>query len=165
VKLSKVNILCLMGVFIALSAVGAVIKVPSPSGTVAFDSAPGFLAALFLGPAYGALSAALGHLFTGFFAGFPLTLPIHAIISLEMAACAAVFGLVGRSHLTTAVIIASLLNGLVAPALFILLPGYGLSFFMAMVGPLVVASAVNIIVSALVYKSVSASYKHFFGGL
>lgn len=46
------------GVLIALSAVGALIKI---SGTIALDSMPGFFAALFLGPSAGAIVGGLGH--------------------------------------------------------------------------------------------------------
>ncbi|MGI6424678.1 MAG: hypothetical protein ACOX2A_05490 [Tepidanaerobacteraceae bacterium] len=46
---TKTNTFALMGMFIALSIVGAFIKIPSPTGTVALDSAPGYTAALLLG--------------------------------------------------------------------------------------------------------------------
>jgi len=143
-----------MGLFIALSAVGALIKVPSPTGTVAFDSAPGFAAALLLGPGPGAAVAALGHLLTSLFAGFPLTLPIHIIIALEMAVFAAIYCHMGKRHLAAGVIAVSLLNGIIAPATFIPLPNYGIAFFSAMVFPLLVASSANVIVSALIYKAI-----------
>lgn len=155
----KNHAFALMGMFIALSAVGALIKVPSPTGTVAFDSAPGFIAALLLGPKFGAGAAALGHLFTSLFAGFPLTLPIHLIIALEMAAFAAVYGYIGKKNLPVGVIIVSLLNGIIAPAIFIPMPQYGMPFFTAMVIPLLVASAANVFVSALVYKAIVATMK------
>ena len=155
----KTKVFALMGLFIALSAVGAFIKVPSPTGTVAFDSAPGFVAALLLGPGPGAAAAALGHLFTSLFAGFPLTLPIHIIIALEMAAFAAIYGYIGKKSLPVGVGLVSLLNGIIAPATFIPMPQFGMAFFTAMLIPLLVASAANIIVSALVYKAVASTIK------
>lgn len=150
----KTKMFTLMGLFIALSAVGAFIKVPSPTGTVALDSAPGFVAALLLGPGPGAFVAAMGHLLTSLFAGFPMTLPIHIIVALEMAVFAAIYGHMGKGNLVAAVIIVSLLNGVIAPATFIPMPQFGLAFFTAMLVPLLVASAANVIVSALVYKAI-----------
>jgi hypothetical protein len=58
-----------MAFFIALSVVGAMLKIPSPTGTVALDSAPGFLGAALLGWREGALIAALGHLISSYTAG------------------------------------------------------------------------------------------------
>jgi len=155
----KIKQLTLMGMFIALSAVGAVIKVPSPTGTVALDSAPGFLAALILGPSYGAAATALGHLFTSFFTGFPLTIPIHLIISIEMAIFAAAFAYFKRFNLPTAVVATSILNGFAAPASLIPLPGYGIGFFSAMLFPLIIGSTINIFAAALIYKAISISTK------
>ncbi len=155
----KTKQLVLTGMFIALSVVGALIKVPSPTGTVAFDSAPGFAAALLLGPGLGALSAALGHLFTSLFAGFPMTFPIHIIVALEMAAFAAIYGYMGRKNLPLAVVAVSILNGVIAPATFIVFPQFGMAFFVSMLVPLLVASAANVIVSALIYKVISGTIK------
>ncbi|RLG11243.1 MAG: alpha-ribazole transporter, partial [Thaumarchaeota archaeon] len=44
-----------MAIFIALSVVGAFIKFPSPTGTVAMDSCPGFFSALTWGYIEGAI--------------------------------------------------------------------------------------------------------------
>ncbi len=74
--------LVLMGLFIALCFVGGNIKV---FGSVAFDSMPAYLGTLLLGPIYGAIIGMLGHLFTALTSGFPMTLPVHIIISLDMA--------------------------------------------------------------------------------
>ena len=157
----KIKQLTLMGMFIALSAVGAMIKIPSPTGTVALDSAPGFLAALILGPGYGAAAAALGHLFTSIFSGFPLTLPLHLMVAVEMALFAAAFSYLKRFNLLGAVVITSILNGIIAPASFIPIPGLGLSFFTAMLFPLMVASTINIATAGLIFKAVTASQKIF----
>ncbi|MDI3481319.1 MAG: hypothetical protein PWQ97_974 [Tepidanaerobacteraceae bacterium] len=150
----KTRSLVLTAMFIALSAVGAAIKVPSPTGTVAFDSAPGYTAALLLGPSYGAATAALGHLFTSMFAGFPMTLPLHLLIAAEMAVFAAVYGVLKRFNLPLAAIAASFLNGIVAPASFIPFPNFGMGFFTAMLLPLLIGSVANVILSAIVYKAI-----------
>src|SRR5665648_13939 len=61
-----------LALFSALSVVGSFIKIPSPVGSLAFDSFPGFFVALFFGPAEGALVSGLGHLATAATSGFPL---------------------------------------------------------------------------------------------
>lgn len=155
----KTKIIVLMGLFIALSFVGANIKVPSPTGTVAFDSAPGFLAALFLGPIYGAITAALGHIFTSLFAGFPLSFPIHLYIALQMAVFAAIYSYISKRNLVLGTIVAIFLNGVGAPALFIPFRNFGIPFFAAMVIPLLVGSFANIAASSIIYKSIQASSK------
>lgn len=155
----KTKNLVIMAMFIALSAVGAAIKVPSPTGTVAFDSAPGYAAALLLGPGYGAATAALGHLFTSMFAGFPMGLPLHLLVAAEMAVFAAVYGILKRINLPLAVIAVSLLNGIVAPASFIPFPNFGMGFFTAMLIPLLVGSAANVVASALIYKAMGGWFR------
>lgn len=143
-----------MAALVALSGVGALIKIPSPTGTVALDSAPGYLGALAFGSKEGALIAALGHLFSAGTVGFPLSLPIHLFIAIQMAVFAAVFGyLKKRTGMGTAVVATSLLNGVGAPALFCLLPSFGPAFFGAMLLPLLVASTVNVVAAAGLYKT------------
>ena len=156
---NKTNTFALMGMFIALSIVGAFIKIPSPTGTVALDSAPGYTAALLLGPLFGAGAAALGHLLTSLYSGFPMSLPIHLIIAIEMAVFAGLYGFLGKKNLLASIIITSLLNGIIAPATFIFLPQFGIAFFTAMLLPLLVASFVNVLISALVYKAMSGTIK------
>ena len=85
-----------MAVLVALSGVGAFIKIPSPTGTVALDSAPGYLGALAFGSKEGALIAALGHLLSAGTVGFPLSLPLHLFVAAQMALFAAVFGYLQR---------------------------------------------------------------------
>lgn len=148
----KTKALTLSAIFVALSFIGAGIKLPSPTGTVAFDSAPGYMAALFLGPSYGALTSSLGHIFTSMNAGFPLSAPIHLLIAIEMAFFVAVFAIIAKRNLTLAVITATLLNGVLAPASLLLFPGFGRGFFTAIVIPLTVASALNLLLAALVYS-------------
>ena len=74
-----------VGILIALCVVGALIKIPSPTGSVALDAAPAFLAAFAFTLPEAALVAVLGHLVSAATAGFPLSLPVHAIIAITMA--------------------------------------------------------------------------------
>lgn len=142
-----------VGMFIALTVIGSLIKLPSPTGTVALDSTPAFVAALLLGPAAGALVGALGHLLSSLFVGFPLTLPIHLLIAVEMAITCAITGLVFRKlPITVTLLIALLLNGVAAPALFILVPGFGIGFFTAMLVPLLVGSGINLLLTSILVR-------------
>ncbi len=61
-------------------------------GLRAFDALPAFLAAFLMGPLAGAVVGAIGISFSALFAGFPLTLPLHIAIALEMAAICAFVG-------------------------------------------------------------------------
>lgn len=144
---------------ITLSAVGALIKV---QGTIAFDSMPGFFAALFLGPGAGALVAGIGHLLTAITSGFPLTLPMHIIVAIEMALCGYLFGVVYRkSNGIIASVVAILINGPVAaliavPVSIVLkLPFNGWTLFNVTIIPLTIASIANVILAYLVYKALN----------
>jgi uncharacterized membrane protein len=148
----------LLSMFIALCFIGSVIKMPSPTGTVAFDSMPAFLAASLLGPFPGAVIGLLGHLMTAASAGFPLTLPIHLLIGFQMAVICWIYGLLFRNvNRYLAVVIATLLNGVASPAMLMLLPGFGMGFFAAMVLPLTVGSLINIVVAFMVHLALEKS--------
>jgi len=81
--------LTVTALFIAISFIGANITV---FGTIAFDSLPAFLAALLLGPWYGAAIGFLGHLLTAMTSGFPLSVPLHLVIAVGMAVTMLGFG-------------------------------------------------------------------------
>jgi uncharacterized membrane protein len=84
-----------LAIFTALSVVGSLIKIPSPIGSLAFDSAPGFFVALFFGPLEGGLVCGIGHLATAAASGFPLGI-LHLPIALGMALAGAAIALVNR---------------------------------------------------------------------
>lgn len=142
----------LMALFIALSATGAFIKIPSPTGTVALDALPAYLAALLLGGVPGAIVGFLGHMASAATAGFYLTVPIHLLVGLEMAAIMLAFSFIARKvHPVAAIVAGILLNGVGAPATLIPLPGFGTAFFVSMVLPLTVGSAINVILAGMLY--------------
>lgn len=141
---------------IAISFIGSLIKI---QGTIALDSMPAFFAALFLGPVSGALVGGMAHLLTSLTSGFPLTLPIHIIITLQMAVVVYIYGLAyEKTNGIFATIIGIILNGigaviLLAPVTTWLgLPLSGKAFIYAMAGPLSLASGINIILASIVYK-------------
>lgn len=151
--------IAIMAIFIALSAVGAMIKIPSPIGSIGLDSAPGYFSALAFGSLEGAIIIAVGHLLSAAVVGFPLSIPIHLGIALCMAAWAVVFRAIGKQGnmvmVAAAVIVASLLNSVVTGLL--LIPVGGQVLYVANIVPLLVASAVNTIIAAIAYLSVKNS--------
>jgi uncharacterized membrane protein len=140
-----------VSILVALSAVGAFIKLPSPTGTVALDSAPAFVAAAAFSPAEGAIVGVLGHMFSALITGFPLGLPIHILVALSMIIWVGLFGIVARKfNVWVAIPIGIILNGVGGASL--LIPIYGFGIFAALVLPLVVGSAINIIIAVAVVK-------------
>ena len=153
-KLWSTGTMVKMAMFIAISGVGAMIKIPSPTGTVALDSAAAYYAALALGYKQAAIIAIFGHLFSGLTVGFTLTLPLHLLIAAQMAFYVMAFRWLSKQvNLVVGVVGATLLNGILAPAIFI--PLFGTGFFFAMVIPLLVASFINILLAAIVHLKLS----------
>ena len=158
IKLSPVNVkrLSIMAIFIALSAVGALIKIPSPVGTIGMDSAPGFFSALAFGGLEGAIVIAFGHLLTSAVIGFPLTIPVHLYIAFQMALWALVYRWVNKKlGLIPAVIVGIILNGVVSA--FAMLPIMGMGAVLGLMPFLVIGSAINVIISAVAYKAIKGS--------
>lgn len=150
--------IAIMAIFIALSAVGAFIKIPSPIGSIGLDSAPGYFAAVAFGPVIGGIVIAIGHLISGAVVGFPLTIPIHLGIAVGMALIAFVFYILGRKGvvgLVAGVVICALLNSFALGVL--LIPIGGTALYVAMILPLLVASAVNLIIAAIAYFALKNS--------
>lgn len=159
---SKVRMITASGLLIALSAIGAMIKIYAPLGTIAFDSMPGYFAALFISPMAGAVVIALGHFLTALTSGFPMTIPMHLLLMITMGIIAYIFGVLGRkTNGIIACIVATILNGPVATlisafvASLLVLPLSGVTMFYALVIPLTVASAANIVLAYIVYKLMS----------
>lgn len=158
VKSSVANVkrISMIAVFIALSAVGSLIKIPSPVGTIGLDSAPGFFAALAFGGLEGALVISIGHMLTAAVVGFPLTIPIHIFIAVQMALWALGFRWVHKKFgMIAAIVAATVLNGVVSSFTMIIMGGMG-----AVIGVmpfLVIGSAINIVVAAAAHKLIKGS--------
>lgn len=143
--------LAIIAMLIALSYIGSLIKI---FNTVAFDSMPGYFAALYLGGWQGAIVISLGHILTSITSGFPLSLPIHLIIAAMMAVCALIFRYTYRKlNIYIAVLAATILNGPIFALLFV--PIFGWGFFTSMVIPLTLASLGNTVLAALIYKGIN----------
>lgn len=157
-KLSAWNVkrLSIMAIFIALSAAGAMIKIPSPFGTIGMDSAPGFFCALAFGGLEGVVVIAFGHLLTSAVVGFPMTIPVHLYIAFQMALWALAYRWVNKKlGLIPAVIVGIILNGVVSA--FAMLPMMGMGAVLGFMPFLVLGSAINVIISAVAYKAIKGS--------
>lgn len=150
----KTSKLTLMGMLVALSYVGAYIKIPSPFQSIALDSMPAFLGGLMLGGREGAVIGFLGHMITAGNAGFYLTFPVHLLVAVMMALTIYVYHWTyKKTNWFVAGIVGTLLNGVGAPLVLALMPQFGWGFFTAIVPFLTLASAVNVCISLVVFKA------------
>ncbi len=132
----------LLAMFIALSVVGAIFKMPSAVGSIALDAFPALIAAVLLGKRSGSLIASFGHLLSALIVGFPLG-PMHLVIAGEMAALVWLFGKLYEAKKTKwASATFAIGNGLIAPLPFLFLMGTG--FYVAVVPSLMIASVLNL---------------------
>lgn len=160
----KIKAIVLTALFIALSFIGANIKV---MGSIAFDSMPGFLGTLLLGPTYGAFIGAMGHFLTALVSGFPLSFPVHVVIMLNMALTMTVYGAIYRKMQNDRIfslkgiivsgVAAVTINGpislfMLAP---LLLPIMGMPGMIAFLPVLSGVAALNVLAASLVYKILS----------
>lgn len=136
-----------IGIFIALSAVGAMIKIPSPIGSIALDSFPALLAAVILGPVSGAIVAGLGHIISAFIGGMTLG-PFHFLIMVEMAVLTWMFSILyinGKKVGAFFLFFISNAFVLALPFVFLISPG----FYTLLVPGLTLATAVNVVLAVL----------------
>ncbi len=141
----KVSILALL---LALSVIGASIKIPAFVGSIALDVFPALLAAVFIGRKLGAFVAGVGHLLSALIAGMPLG-PTHLLIALEMMLIVWVFALIyerGKKKLAGLIFIFS--NSLLAPLPMILL--FDVWFYVAILPSLFIGSMFNLFISLLI---------------
>ena len=140
-----------ISIFIALSAVGAMIKIPSPVGSIALDSASGYFCALAFGFPEGILVIAIGHVLTSGVVGFPLGLPLHLFISVQMALWAAAYRWLNqRFGLIAASVVTVFLNGVISSFTMIFIGGMGAAI--GLMPFLLVGSLANIALAAISYR-------------
>jgi len=147
-----------IAVFTTMSVIGAFIKFPSPIGTIAFDSCPGYFSTLAFGYFEGVLVAGMGHIVTSMNVGFPLGI-LHVAIALFMMLVMVLFRFTydyfpvkhGDLNLIVSVIIAATLNGFGA---LIFSPILGWSFALMITPTLMLASYVNAIIASIIFRFV-----------
>ncbi|WP_163102382.1 ECF transporter S component [Peribacillus alkalitolerans] len=155
IKLKK-TVLTVM--FISLSTVGAMIKIPSFMGSIALDSLPALIAAVLLGPIAGGVTAAMGHILSSLLAGFPLGM-FHGLISLEMLGLVMLFGYLYKKLKIISYLTMFIGNAFLAP-----LPFYFLispTFYYTLLTPLMVGTFINIIGAYLLIRKVSPIFSRY----
>lgn len=154
-----VRAVVIIAVFSALAAAGGLVKLPSPVGSIALDSAPGFFVAGFFSPLLGGLTGLAGHFASAGIAGFPLAVAHIPIAIMQFVWCF-IFGWILRKGKTIqALVIASIVaivaNGVLAPlALAGLFPDYK-SLLGGLIPFLLLASAINVVMAAIAVKSLA----------
>lgn len=142
----------LLAIFVALSAIGGLVKIPSPITSIALDSAPGYFTAAAFGGPLGAGVISIGHLLSAAIGGFPLGIPIHLGIAVGSMGLALLFGVLARRGpvgCVIGVVVVAALNGLVLSLLVVPVGGWGL--YASTILPLLIASGVNLAIAAAAY--------------
>jgi len=158
-KVPRTYRLARIAVFSALSVIGSFIHPPSPIQTVAFDSSPGFFAALYFGALDGASVSGIGHVVTSIINGFPLGI-LHLPIALGMAAAGATMGFINRVSRKWSFVAAVVAGIAINTGLVVLVvPPLGWGAALAFLPFLFVAASLNGIVAALAYVGVRGSLR------
>lgn len=145
-----------ISVFTALCVIGSFIHPPSPIQTVAFDSSPGFFAALYFGALDGALATGIGHIVTSIINGFPLGV-FHLPVAFGMALAGGAMGLVNRINKKWGFIPAAITGVAINTAFVVaVVPLIGWAAALAFVPFLLLAASLNAIIAALAYVGVRA---------
>ncbi|MGM0641638.1 MAG: hypothetical protein ACQESN_09485 [Thermotogota bacterium] len=136
-----------IGIFTALSFLLSFVKFPSPFGSIALDSMPGFLLGI-INPVYGGITAFLGHVFTSWNSGFYFQF-YHILLAFSMFVIAFIFGKLYKKNKIIAIIIATILNGILMP--FIVTPILTLKGVFGAIPVLLLASFINVLIASIVY--------------
>lgn len=152
-KIAGAKRLSEIAIFSAISAIGAMIPIPSPVGSIALDSFPGYFMALWRGVVGGASVCALGHLLSSLRAGFPLGL-MHIAIALLMASVGAVTAITKKKFGTVVGLSFGVAINTAGVVLAVPVLGWGIVPILLPI--LFVASAVNAIIAGLLYKALKA---------
>ena len=149
-----------LALFIALSVVGGMLKIPSPVGSIAFDSFAGLLAAVWLGKNSGAIVGGIGHLMSALLGGFILG-PFHIMIAIGMAIIIWIYGnLYGSFKPVIPNVFFIIANGFILPLPFIFIMGF--PFFLSILPSLVIATFINLILASLLIPRFTAFFKNQF---
>lgn len=137
--------MALIALLVALTAIGAAIKIPAVIGSVALDAFPALLAAALLGGPSGAVVGAMGHLLSALIGGMPMG-PFHGIVAVEMAILAFMFAALYRKGLKwQAGVFFVLGNAFAAPLPFMFLMSK--AFYLSIVPSLFIGSMINTVLA------------------
>lgn len=155
IKLRKTRLIAEIAIFSAISGIGAMIPIPSPIGSIALDSFPGYFMALWRGKISGALVCAIGHLLSAMRAGFPLGL-IHIAIALLMAIVGLTIAIIkNKFGVSIGLISGVILNTI---GVLIVVPVLGWGAIIVITPILFLASLINAIIAGIIYKILVKTY-------
>ena len=156
-KTPKTLLVARISVFTALSGIGSFITPYPLIPSIAFDSSPGFFAALYFGVLDGILITGIGHLVTAVIHSFPLGY-LHYIIAFGMALAGGAMGLVNKTNKKWGFVPAAATGVAINTALsVVMVPTMGWAAMLTFVAfPLLLAATLNAIVAVLVYLGVRA---------
>ena len=146
-----------ISIFTTLSVIGSFITPYPLIPTIAFDSSPGFFAALYFGVLDGVLITGLGHIVTALINGFPLG-PLHYIIAFGMALAGGAMGLLNKTNkkwgFIPAAIAAVTINTVLS---VIMVPTMGWTSTITYVTvPLLIAASLNAVLATIIYVGIRA---------
>ena len=148
---SKAVLAAHVAVFSSLSVIGSFLRLPSPIQSVAFDSAPGFFAALYFGALEGGLVTGIGHIITAIINGLPLGV-LHLPVALGMGCAGGAMGLINRARVRFGLPLAILAGVSTNAALFLLVvPILGWVPALAFLPFLLTAAVLNALAAAMAY--------------
>lgn len=142
-----------IAMLVALTAIGAAIKVPAIIGSVALDAFPALLAAAIISGPAGAIVGAMGHLLSALIGGMPMG-PFHFIVAAEMAVLAFIFAILYRNGKKwRAGVLFVLGNTFAAPLPFMFL--ISKAFYLSIVPSLLIGSVMNTVIAFIVIPRLS----------
>ncbi len=148
----------LISLFIALSVVGASIKIPAIVSSVALDMVPALAAGALLGSLPGALVALFGHLVSALIGGMPLG-PFHFLIAVEMALLVWMFTVIyDKGKRILAGILFVIGNTFVSPLPFLFIMGSG--FYIGMIPSLLIGAVLNTVLALLLAPRLASVFLH-----
>lgn len=155
-KSSEVRKLCFSAILIAISVILANFPIFS---SIALDSMPAFVGGIIISPVVGGIIGLLAHLFVALRTGFPLSLPVHILVALEMFVVVYITSIIfNRGKVILAGVVGTLLNGIgftfiTGVFMYFVLGGMNPVDFLKLLGlPLTLASLVNIVIAFIVSK-------------
>ena len=155
-KRLDVKSLCFSDILIAISVILANFPIFS---SIALDSMSAFVGGIIISPVVGGIIGLLAHLFVALRTGFPLSLPVHILVALEMFVVVYITSIIfNRGKVILAGIVGTLLNGIgftfiTGVFMYFVLGGMNPVDFLKLLGlPLTLASLVNIVIAFIVSK-------------
>jgi uncharacterized membrane protein len=150
----RVRQLIYLALLIALSYVGSLIKI---NGSIALDALPAAFAMVAFGPVAGGITGLCGHLLTAATSGFVYTVPVHIVIALLMGVTFWTGGILyKKTNIVISLLVAFVLNAVVSNFIAVyvmqlmgIIPD-AMAMFLMLIGPLALASAVNILLGGVV---------------